>query len=257
MAQTYEIYTDGSFRVSRCGKHRYGAWAAVVLQDDRVIREMSGFEWNTTINRMELMAIIKSLADLPDGSTVILYSDSTYSVNSVNFWIERWANNNWKTAGDKDVLNQDLMEKIRALKKKLRVSARWVKSHNTDMTDRNTRYNTKVDAMAQALTIRMASGELVESGKTAIIPTAPIPSRPDERRVGFKNQSPKDSANYPGYQTVGTFCPPPGRVTVSSSVPKLQPVPFFSAKEKRGPGRPRKTLAERHKERRPKAELPF
>ena len=80
------IYTDGACS----GNPGPGGWGAI-LSASGVSREISGGEAHTTNNRMELMAVIKSLALLTRPCDVKLYSDSAYVVNAFNqHWIEGW-----------------------------------------------------------------------------------------------------------------------------------------------------------------------
>ena len=67
-----------------------------------------------THNRAELYAIyiaIKIITDI--GRTNIkIYSDSMYSVNSINKYIYDWAKNSWKKANKKPVKNIDIFKQI-------------------------------------------------------------------------------------------------------------------------------------------------
>jgi len=56
MHYKFEIYTDGSCHTQLC----IGAWASIILVDDKKI-VLSGKEFNTTHNRMEILAVIKSI----------------------------------------------------------------------------------------------------------------------------------------------------------------------------------------------------
>lgn len=59
-----------------------GGWAAVIQYGDTQ-RTISGEAANTTNNRMELMAIIKALQEVPDGAHVLVRSDSTYAMKAI------------------------------------------------------------------------------------------------------------------------------------------------------------------------------
>jgi ribonuclease HI len=72
-------------------------------------RELSGGEPNTTNNRMELMAVIRSLQLLTRPCEVDLYSDSAYVVNAFNEnWIEGWQRKGWVNSAKHPVANKDL-----------------------------------------------------------------------------------------------------------------------------------------------------
>lgn len=79
IARSVHVWTDGSC-VPNPGP---GGWAAVVVMPDGKQIELSGAESRTTNNRMEIMAVIAGLESLPDGFSVIVYSDSTYVTGGV------------------------------------------------------------------------------------------------------------------------------------------------------------------------------
>ena len=57
MNKKIEIYTDGS----SLGNPGPGGWGAVVVEKDKIIKELGGHEKDTTNNRMELTAVIETL----------------------------------------------------------------------------------------------------------------------------------------------------------------------------------------------------
>ena len=73
------IYTDGACSFNPGP----GGWGAVLLYNGTE-KQMSGFEDNTTNNRMELMAVIKALEKLKEPCNVMLYSDYDYLVWPAN-----------------------------------------------------------------------------------------------------------------------------------------------------------------------------
>ena len=102
------LYTDGACS----GNPGQGGWGCL-LQYNGAKKELSGFEENTTNNRMELMAVIKGLEALKEPCEVDIYSDSAYTVNAfLEGWIYSWQLNNWRTANKKEVKNVDLWEKL-------------------------------------------------------------------------------------------------------------------------------------------------
>lgn len=99
-----ELYTDGACS-GNPGMGGYG----IVLIYKGIQKEFSGFEKETTNNRMELTAVIEGLRKLKENCKVTIYTDSAYVCNAFeNGWIENWKANNWKTSNKKDVLNKDL-----------------------------------------------------------------------------------------------------------------------------------------------------
>ena len=93
------IYTDGSC-LTNPGN---GGWAAII-NDEKVIRKISGNEKNTTNNRMELLAPINALKDMKPGVEIKIYTDSQYVKNGITEWINSWLANNWKTSKKADKL---------------------------------------------------------------------------------------------------------------------------------------------------------
>jgi len=57
-----------------------GGWGAILIYGNHE-KEVSGFEKDTTNNRMELVAAINALKMLKEPCEVDLYSDSAYLVN--------------------------------------------------------------------------------------------------------------------------------------------------------------------------------
>lgn len=67
-----------------------GGWAALVATPYYGL-EITGYEENTTNNRMELMAAIRGMSLLHEPHDVQLVSDSAYLLNSIKHqWFERW-----------------------------------------------------------------------------------------------------------------------------------------------------------------------
>ena len=89
-----KIYTDGACS-DNPGK---GGWGAVLFYRDEK-REISGYEENTTNNKMELTAAIKALERLKEPCEVELYSDSAYLVNAfLEGWLTKWQMNGFKSS---------------------------------------------------------------------------------------------------------------------------------------------------------------
>lgn len=44
--------------------------------------------------------------------TVVIASDSEYLVKGASEWVRKWADNQWKTSGGKNVANRDLWEML-------------------------------------------------------------------------------------------------------------------------------------------------
>ncbi|MBE3579509.1 MAG: ribonuclease HI [Caldanaerobacter subterraneus] len=133
-----EIYTDGACS----GNPGPGGWAAVLIYKG-IKREISGFEENTTNNRMELKAAIEGLKALKRPCKVNLYSDSSYLINAFNEgWIEKWQKNNWLKSDKTPVENQDLWKELLEVSKPHQINWIKVKGHSDN------EYNNLCDRLA-------------------------------------------------------------------------------------------------------------
>ena len=127
-----KIYTDGSC----VGNPGPGGWAAIIIGDDYK-KEICGGEKLTTNNRMELTAAIKALEycnqkDIKQLSLkqIKIYTDSIYLKDGITVWINKWIENNWKTADKKNVKNVDLWKKLKELENLCSVEWQWIKGHS-------------------------------------------------------------------------------------------------------------------------------
>ena len=132
-----KIYTDGSC-IGNPGK---GGWAAIIIENKKQ-KIISGSEPYTTNNRMELIAVIKSLK-LVKKKELSIITDSQYVKNGIEVWIFKWKKNGWMTAEKKPVKNKDLWLMLEKLSKNKKVKWEWVKGHSSD------KLNNKVDEIAR------------------------------------------------------------------------------------------------------------
>ncbi|KAF2156205.1 ribonuclease H-like protein [Myriangium duriaei CBS 260.36] len=65
-----------------------------------------------TNQRAELTAILRALELSPRDRPVTILSDSSYAINCVTTWYQRWRANGWVNSQKKPVENKDLIEKI-------------------------------------------------------------------------------------------------------------------------------------------------
>jgi len=122
------IYTDGACS----GNPGPGGWAAILMFGEHK-KEISGGEFNTTNNRMELQAAIESLKSLKEPCSVKLYSDSAYLVNCFQQgWYKGWIKNGWKNSKKQPVENKDQWEQLLELVNKHKVEFLKVKGHAND-----------------------------------------------------------------------------------------------------------------------------
>jgi len=106
-----EAATDGACS----GNPGPGGWGGLIIFDDKSELEIGGSEQNTTNNRMELTAAIKTLEKLKTYKLIEnfkLRTDSKYVIEGYTNWIFNWKKNGWKTSSGKPVQNLDLWQKI-------------------------------------------------------------------------------------------------------------------------------------------------
>lgn len=102
------IYTDGACS----GNPGIGGWAAVLTYKG-VSKEISGYDKNTTNNRMELFAVIEGLRALKESCECDVCTDSQYVADAFNKgWLDDWQKKGWRTAGKSDVKNVDLWQAL-------------------------------------------------------------------------------------------------------------------------------------------------
>ena len=135
-----EAATDGACS----GNPGPGGWGGLIIFDDKSELEIGGSEQNTTNNRMELTAAIKTLEKLKNfklKENFRLRTDSKYVIEGYTNWIINWKKNGWKTSSGKLVQNLDLWQKI----DQLRINGlimEYVKGHSGD------KQNDRVDKIA-------------------------------------------------------------------------------------------------------------
>ena len=133
-----EIYTDGACS----GNPGKGGWGAVLVYKNTE-KEISGYEKETTNNRMELTAVIMALKALKEPCNVKLTTDSKYVCDAVNKgWVYSWKSRGWKKADKKPALNVDLWEQLLELLSIHNVEFNWDKGHNGH------KYNERCDELA-------------------------------------------------------------------------------------------------------------
>ena len=120
-----KIYTDGACS----GNPGPGGWGAQLIYNNTV-KEISGFEGNTTNNRMELIAVISSLEYVSSEDDIEIYTDSVYVMEGITKWIKNWKKNKWLTSAKKQVKNEDLWKKLDSLCASKKISWTWVKGHS-------------------------------------------------------------------------------------------------------------------------------
>lgn len=132
------IHCDGSCS----GNPGRGGWGAILKFGD-IEKEIFGGESNTTNNRMELTAAIKSLEALIRSTEVIITLDSQYVQLGITQWIKKWKQNGWKSGKNEPVKNRDLWEQLDLLTNQHKITWNWIKSHSGN------KMNERADGLAK------------------------------------------------------------------------------------------------------------
>jgi len=143
-----EIYTDGG-----CNPNPgEGGWGAIIIYNDTQTQKksddyhLSGYEKESTNNKMELTAVIKALQFINNTQRIkkdiLIYTDSQYVKNGITKWIKNWKLNGWKTSNRKPVKNKELWEDLDYHRQVHNVKFQWVKAHNGN------KYNEIADELA-------------------------------------------------------------------------------------------------------------
>ena len=133
-----KIYTDGSC----LGNPGNGGWAAIIIEDEKKTH-IKGSKKDTTNNQMELLAPIKALQKIPQGSKVEIFTDSKYVKSGITEWILNWKKNGWITANKQPVKNKDLWNELDNMTITHEIKWIWVKGHSYD------KLNNEVDLIAR------------------------------------------------------------------------------------------------------------
>ena len=142
-----DLYTDGACS----GNPGVGGWGAIMIYNGHE-KEISGYNKDTTNNRMEIFAVIQGLKQLNQPCEVTVYSDSAYVCNAfLENWIEDWQIHNWRTKSKDKVKNDDLWKLLLMQMEGHIVTFVKVKGHADNV------YNNRCD--------KLATGEIAKHNK--------------------------------------------------------------------------------------------
>ncbi len=116
-----KVYCDGA-----CSAAGRGGWGGVIIVPGSEPLEISGYEENTTSNRMELAAAVNSLRKAEEMIqdpciTVILLTDSQYVIQGITHRVQVWSRNGFITATGKPVINTDLWIEVSEIMKRIKI----------------------------------------------------------------------------------------------------------------------------------------
>ena len=134
-----EIFSDGACS----GNPGPGGWGTI-LRFGGHEKELSGYDPETTNNRMELIGAIAGLEALTRPCRVRITTDSEYVKKGMTEWIDGWVKRGWKNTQKKPVANRDLWERLLELADQHHVEWHWVRGHDGHAE------NERCDALARA-----------------------------------------------------------------------------------------------------------
>ena len=119
------IFTDGSCDTGS----REGGWGYLLIYNG-ARKTASGYEADTTNNRMELSAAVNALEALHEPCEITLTTDSQYLKKAFTAgWLENWQRNGWRTASKQPVKNKDLWLRLLELAHTHTLHWAWTKGH--------------------------------------------------------------------------------------------------------------------------------
>ncbi|WP_303722921.1 ribonuclease HI [Malonomonas rubra] len=119
-----EIFSDGACS----GNPGPGGYGTILRYGDHV-KELSGYDPETTNNRMELLGAIAGLEALKHSCRVRVTTDSQYLVKGVTEWVDGWQRKGWKNSKKEEVANRDLWERLLSVAANHQVEWVWVRGH--------------------------------------------------------------------------------------------------------------------------------
>jgi len=156
-AQLIKVYTDGSCHTQL----KIGTWAAIIFVDQKK-HIISGFERDTSHNRMELLGIIRSIdflkAENLEDEEILIYTDSQYAVN-LQGRKEKLEKKAFITNKGIEVRNSDLVKQLLLYTEKHNLVFTKVKAHSKDGDE----INREVD-----LLVRNQLRKIIENERTRI-----------------------------------------------------------------------------------------
>ena len=119
--KSLSIWTDGACHPNPGA----GGWGWIRSDGE----SRCGGEAHTTNNRMEMVAILRALTELPDNHNVTVFSDSQYCVKGLTIWRNGWKRKDWKKKGE-PMINRDLWLELDIQVLRLKITFEWVRGHS-------------------------------------------------------------------------------------------------------------------------------
>ena len=105
-----------------------------------------------TNNMGELTAVLDLLEQTADVDDLLVFCDSTYTINSITKWMPGWKRKGWKKGDGKPVANVEIMKMLDHAMQGRQVRFEWVKGHTGH------ELNEAADRLANAAALAFQSG---------------------------------------------------------------------------------------------------
>ena len=125
------VIVDGS----ALGNPGRGGWACI-LRFGAQERILTGWEPQSTNNKMEMMGAIRGLQALKEPCEVEVITDSQYLQRGMTEFLAKWKANSWRGSSGKPVLNRELWLELEGAAAHHEVRWTWVRGHGTE-SDQN------------------------------------------------------------------------------------------------------------------------
>jgi ribonuclease HI len=147
------IFSDGNCKGNGKKDAKAGYSIYFIDYQKKYLDELSPFNKSRIIvneptnNKAELSGILKIFKTLTENieyfkqfDSIIICTDSMYSINCITKWYKSWENNQWKNTKGQEVKNRELIEDILLLKRELPfpVSLKHVMAHTQEPKDKDT-----------------------------------------------------------------------------------------------------------------------
>lgn len=121
-----QIFSDGA-----CfGNPGPGAFATLIRFEDGREKVLTGYEPQTTNNRMELRGVITGLAYFTQPISCLVVTDSQYVSKGITEWMPKWVKNHWRSKVTRtQIKNLDLWQQLYQLTQTHTVRLKWVRGH--------------------------------------------------------------------------------------------------------------------------------
>ena len=103
-----------ALRVSAPSSANKGGWAIRLSSTDPATRPrvLTGCEAGTTANRLELLAALEALRQVPPNAAVRVYCPGDYLHRGMTAWVSGWQKRNWLTVAGEPVKHQALWQAL-------------------------------------------------------------------------------------------------------------------------------------------------